>query len=125
MRKWAGQVVVIRTPTRIGSRKGPRARRKGGLSRRRRFPPTALGPKWWFTLRVRGIPPELMGTRKGGTVRRFILLIGFAVIAALGLSATSALASTTTIRCTGTRTGVVWNRDVVVPPGKPCTLYNS
>ena len=51
--------------------------------------------------------------------------IGFAVIAAMGASATSALADTTPIRCTGTRTGVVWNRDVVVPPNKPCTLYNS
>ena len=58
-------------------------------------------------------------------MRRLILPIGCAVIAAVGLSATSAVASTTPIRCTGTRTGVVWNRDVVVPPGKPCTLYNS
>jgi hypothetical protein len=58
-------------------------------------------------------------------VRRSILLIGFAVTAAVGVTATSAVASTTPIRCTGTRTGVVWDRDVVVPPNKPCTLYNS
>jgi hypothetical protein len=56
-------------------------------------------------------------------VKRLILLTGFAI--ALGASAESAAASTTPIRCTGTRTGVVWNRDVVVPPGKPCTLSNS
>ena len=56
---------------------------------------------------------------------RPILLISFVVTAAVGLTATSAVASTTPIRCTGTRTGVVWNRDVVVPAGKPCTLYNS
>ena len=58
-------------------------------------------------------------------MRRLIVLTGSAVIAAVGLTATSAVASTTTIRCTGTRTGVVWNRDVVVPSNKPCTLYDS
>jgi hypothetical protein len=57
-------------------------------------------------------------------VRRLIVLLGATVIAMMGVSTTSALA-VTTVRCTGTRTGVVINRDVVVPPNKPCTLYNS
>jgi len=58
-------------------------------------------------------------------MRRLIVLFGAVVIGMLGATATSALASTTPVRCTGTRTDYVINRDVVVPPGKPCTLYNS
>jgi hypothetical protein len=58
-------------------------------------------------------------------MRRLIGLLGAAVIATLAVAETSALASTTPVRCTGTRTGVVINRDVVVPPNKPCTLINS
>jgi hypothetical protein len=58
-------------------------------------------------------------------MRRLIVLLGATVTAMLALASTSALAADTPVRCTGTRTGVVINRDVVVPNNKPCTLINS